>query len=63
MKLKSSKVRARGFSPADNLVALQVELNKPETRERAKLEMAFWQFVRELEPQIFADVEDAGKKA
>ncbi len=62
MKLKSFKVRTRGFSPAENIVALQAELNKPETRERAKLETAFWQAVRDLEPLIFGDWEHPGRK-
>lgn len=62
MKLKSFKVRTRGFSPAENIVALQAELNKPETRERAKLETAFWQAVRGLEPLIFGDWEHPGRK-
>lgn len=63
MKLKSFKIRTRGFSPAENIVALQAELNKAETRERAKLETAFWQMVRDLEPLIFADVDDVAKMA
>lgn len=63
MKLKSFKVRTRGFSPAENIVALQAELNKPETRERASLETAFWQFVRDMEPQIFGAWEHPAARA